>query len=131
MTTYTVEEANRALPRVRELVARMVQVVRALPDLQDEVRIAEYQSRRSAAAEEDTVRLRARQSALRSSEREIRETIEALEAMGIQVKDPRAGLVDFPAYREGELVELCWQLGEESVSHWHRVGEGFPGRQPI
>ena len=47
------------------------------------------------------------------------------------LKHPVEGLVDFYSYRDGELVELCWKLGEDRVAHWHRIGEGFPGRKPL
>ena len=33
--------------------------------------------------------------------------------------------------RTGELVELCWKLGEDAVGSWHRIGEGFAGRRPL
>src|SRR6267378_560871 len=32
---------------------------------------------------------------------------------------------------EGEIVLLCWKLGEEKITHWHSVEEGFAGRKPI
>jgi hypothetical protein len=49
----------------------------------------------------------------------------------VVVKDLDLGLLDFPARREGEEVELCWHVGEEGVEYWHRVGEGYAGRKPI
>jgi hypothetical protein len=54
-----------------------------------------------------------------------------LNGMGIQVKGPLEGLIDFPSIRDGEQVELCWKLGEEKVEHWHRVGEGYSGRKKL
>ena len=54
-----------------------------------------------------------------------------LDAFGVVVKDLDLGLLDFPGVRGGEEVELCWQVGEAAVSHWHRPGEGFRGRKPI
>lgn len=42
-----------------------------------------------------------------------------------------AGLVDFPARRDGEQVFLCWQLGERDVAWWHGLDEGFRGRKPL
>ena len=55
----------------------------------------------------------------------------ALDEMGIVLKHPVEGLVDFYSYRDGELVELCWKLGEDRVAHWHRIGEGYAGRKPL
>ena len=57
--------------------------------------------------------------------------IEAIQELGVQVKDPDRGLVDFPAVREGQDVLLCWQLGEDEVGHWHGREEGFAGRKPL
>lgn len=62
---------------------------------------------------------------------QLRESLETLEALGVQVKDPVRGLIDFPSELDGEIVELCWLHGEPVVSHWHRIGEGFAGRRPF
>jgi hypothetical protein len=57
--------------------------------------------------------------------------VDDLDRLGVSVKDLDLGLLDFPALREGELVELCWYAGEDEVAYWHRVGEGYAGRKPI
>jgi hypothetical protein len=54
-----------------------------------------------------------------------------LEAMGAVLKDPKAGLVDFYGQVDGKLVWLCWRYGEDSVTHYHGLDEGFAGRKPI
>ena len=40
-------------------------------------------------------------------------------------------LLDFPCRVDGEIVLLCWKLGEEKITHWHSPEEGFAGRKPI
>jgi len=57
--------------------------------------------------------------------------LEQLERLDIVVRDLDAGLVDFPAIRDGEEVYLCWLLEEPAVSHWHALEAGFMGRQPL
>ena len=57
--------------------------------------------------------------------------LERLHEIGVLVKDADRGLVDFPSLRDGEVVELCWLDGEPEVAHWHHVGAGFAGRQPL
>src|SRR5439155_38837 len=57
--------------------------------------------------------------------------VREIEESGAHLKDIRLGLVDFPAERNGEVVYLCWQFGEPEVAFWHRVEEGFVGRQPL
>ena len=54
-----------------------------------------------------------------------------LDGLGVVVKDLDLGLLDFPALREGEQVELCWQVGEDAVRFWHPLEAGYRGRKPI
>jgi hypothetical protein len=54
-----------------------------------------------------------------------------LEALDIQLKDRRIGLVDFPTELDGRRVLLCWRLGEDSVQYWHDEDVGYAGRQPL
>jgi len=125
--TYEVDEANAVLPDVRRLVQTVVDTGNQLPDLEDQLRIAQYRRSRGGSDQE----AEERGQALREAEVELAGALTALEAHGIQLKDMRVGLVDFLSYREGELVELCWKLGEERVAFWHRIGEGFAGRKPL
>lgn len=129
--TYDADEANRVLPEVRRLVQRVSDVSESLPELEDSVRIARYRAQRPGAGPEERVDVDRREAAFEGAQRDLATALIALEQMGVVVKDPRGGLVDFYSEREGELVELCWKLGEERVAYWHRVGEGFAGRKPI
>jgi hypothetical protein len=57
--------------------------------------------------------------------------VNVLSDKGIQVRDFKRGLVDFP-YRSKNGTEylLCWQLGEEGLFYFHSPSEGFAGRKP-
>ncbi len=129
--TYRLHEANRALPEVRRLVGQIVELSGQVDELTDQVRIAEYRLRRESATPSDRERFEESTSALRAAEEDLVAALAGLDEMGVQLKDPRTGLVDFLSYRDGELVELCWRLGEDRVAHWHRIGEGFRGRKPV
>ncbi|MBS1518354.1 MAG: DUF2203 domain-containing protein [Bacteroidetes bacterium] len=60
------------------------------------------------------------------------ELIKKLQNMGIQLKDPDRGLIDFPHIRfNGEEVYLCYMYGESSVKFWHYIKDGFRGRRDI
>src|ERR1700716_2445731 len=131
LRTYTVEEANSELPRVRRIVAQISELSALLPELEDQARIAEYESKRPAAAADNKVRHQQARDAVSGAELELLKAVASLNGMGIQLKGPLEGLIDFPSYRDGELIELCWKLGEEKVEHWHRVGEGFTGRKKL
>ncbi len=55
-----------------------------------------------------------------------------LNELGVQLKDYSLGLIDFPSLRDGEIVLLCWQLGEnERIEWWHEIQAGFAGRKPL
>jgi hypothetical protein len=50
----------------------------------------------------------------------------------VEMKDYTRGLIDFPHMRNGRVVLLCWQLGEDdSVEWWHETEAGFAGRQRL
>jgi hypothetical protein len=131
LRTYTVEEANNELPRVRRIVKQIAELSALLPELEDQARIAEYESKRPAAAANAQERQQQARDAVSGAEMELLKGVANLNGMGIQLKGPLEGLIDFPSYRDGELVELCWKLGEERVEHWHHVGEGYAGRKKL
>ena len=54
-----------------------------------------------------------------------------LEGLGVILKDVERGLIDFPHWRQGREVYLCWKLGEERIDSWHDIDSGYAGRQPL
>jgi hypothetical protein len=62
---------------------------------------------------------------------ELSRVVAEIGGLGVVVRDPSTGLVDFPAERDGEPVYLCWRLGEDEVAHWHDRDSGFSGRKPL
>ena len=57
--------------------------------------------------------------------------VQQIKEMGVLIKDVDKGLCDFPYMRQGRVVYLCWQLGEESIEYWHDIETGFGGREPL
>jgi hypothetical protein len=82
-------------------------------------------------AEVSTEELLRRRPAARALIEELDGLVREIEETGAHLKDVELGLVDFPAERDGEIVYLCWQSGEPEVAFWHRVEDGFAGRQPL
>jgi hypothetical protein len=127
---FTPEQANAALPKVRPIVERLVEHRADL--LAAQARLAELAAGVAGNGggidpEQPTVFARTASTA----EDGIRDAIAALTRIGVVVKDLDAGLIDFPAEREGRRVFLCWQLGEDRVAYWHGLDEGFAGRKPL
>jgi hypothetical protein len=127
---FTPEEANEALALVRPLAEELVSHRRALLDA--EGRRADLALRIAGNGEaldaRDLVDLEAR---ITREAAEVASCVVRIQDLGVLVKDLDRGLLDFPALREGEEVLLCWEVGEEKVTHWHGVEEGFAGRKPL
>ena len=79
------------------------------------------------------VKLWARRGAERNKAlQQAKDAIAEINAIGVQVKDLDMGLLDFPCKMEsGEIVLLCWKLGETAITHWHGMEEGYAARKPI
>ena len=126
MQLYTVDRANRTLPLVRRIVE---DIVREHERWQDAIARLDLLMATSA----DTVDLRivALEREVQTIARDIDTFQGELEALDIQLKDRRIGLVDFPTELDGRRVLLCWRLGEPSVQYWHDEDAGYSARQPL
>ena len=63
--------------------------------------------------------------------RDVQQGLEQVQALGGVPKDLGLGLVDFIHLRDGREVNLCWRYGEERITHWHGLDEGFASRKPL
>ena len=50
-----------------------------------------------------------------------------IDRLGVILRDPETGLVDFAAVREEQPIYLCWRLGEERIGFWHPRDTGLHG----
>jgi hypothetical protein len=116
--------------RSQAIVARMREAATLRPEATEIVQAFARRLDASGGGRPDAREADAQRELAESAEA-LGEALEELERLGVQVKDPLRGLLDFPSERDGEIVELCWLHGEPAVSHWHRIGEGFAGRRPL
>ncbi len=130
MRHFTPEEANAALDEVRPLVEEMVAHRQA--HVAALARQEELESHiRGNGGGIPPAELAETAAEVEREARELAHAIDAVVALGVQVKDIDEGLVDFPALRRGETVLLCWKLGEDGVGFWHTIEDGFAGRRPL
>jgi hypothetical protein len=128
--SFTPAEANSALEEVRPVAERLVALrvrMRELEQSQGELVTAIGGNGGGYAATD----LNAAQAELGGLAEAAVACVERLEELGVQLKDLDLGLLDFPSERNGVEVLLCWHAGEESVSTWHGLEEGYAGRKPI
>ena len=128
MQLFTVDHANRTLPLVRKIVE---DIVREHRRWQESIVELDLMATPAALAELPDPRTAALEKKIQRIAREIDAFQVELESIGIQLKDRRIGLIDFPSELDGRPMLLCWQLGEPSVQFWHEVDSGFAGRQPL
>ena len=127
---FTVEEANEALIEVRPLTKELVGHRRALVELQE--RQAMLTTRIAGnGGNVEPHELAEVQQQLDEEVAGIARCVARIHELGALVKDLDAGLVDFPATRDGQDVLLCWRLGEDEIGFWHGLDEGFSGRNPL
>ena len=111
---YTPEMANQALA----LVGRIVQDM-------------EYVGRRIKRMAFEQVKTGTEDPGLYQTACEFSDLLKELAQIGVRYEDVhRLGVVDFPAFIDGEEVMLCWRSDEDQVTHYHGT-EGYVGRRPL
>jgi hypothetical protein len=126
---FTVNEANEALPRLRQWLARLQARRRRLDEVQGQ--LAELAVKAAANGNLLEEEVHATQREAQRLDDELNKLITKINDLGCELEDIEQGLVDFPAMREGREVRLCWRLGEGRVAFWHELEGGFGGRQPL
>lgn len=120
---FTLDEARKWLPELRSRFEKILTLFAELNELQAEFEKVRAVVQLNGHAPKETG-FEDRALALKGH---VQEIVEA----GIEIKDVTRGLVDFPHWRDGEEVFLCWELGEDDLRFWHRIEDGYPGRQPV
>ena len=127
---FTVDEANAMLPLVRAIVADLVSETRSYLERQE--RLQQLKGSRELS-EDDPYAEELLEIAedLKSQQERIERYVRELTELGVELKSPTEGLVDFPAVANGRPIYLCWKFDEPEVAYWHELDAGFAGRQPI
>ncbi|HUB19531.1 MAG TPA: DUF2203 domain-containing protein [Acidobacteriaceae bacterium] len=131
MKTFTLDEAQALLPVVESLLDRAAESKKAAEELQEELAALMRRIFTSGGMFIDAAGTRKRRVALEALIQRAKDAVQEIDAIGVQVKDLEIGLLDFPCLLDGETVLLCWKRGEPRIGFWHRVEDGFAGRQPI
>jgi hypothetical protein len=127
---FTLEEADRLLPRLEAILQQLVVVRREMGAKQHKMEELRAHVRGNGATAEGRAFAKLKEE-LEAMAQELREGIEQIEGLGCLVKDLDTGLIDFPTLRQGLEVLLCWKLGEERIAFWHTTQEGFAGRKHL
>lgn len=126
---FTVEQANRLLPKITPLLEALRESQRTLAAYQTSQDALKVKARSNGHNHADEIAEMARN--IQIATKAASDLVAQITAMGIQIKDIEMGLVDFPTIHKGRRVLLCWKLGEAAVEYWHEVNTGYANRQPI
>lgn len=120
---FTLSEANHLIPQLQSRLASVRQAKAVLARTKDDIRRASARAEYGGGSTVGPLYL--------SSLHKISSNVQAIQEMGVLVKDLDLGLCDFPHLREGRVVFLCWKLGEHEIKWWHETTSGYKDRCPL
>jgi hypothetical protein len=131
MKTFTIDEAQSLLPVLESLLKRAIEAKQAAEQVESELSELARRIYLSGGMKVDSNSVARQRADMDAHLKLARESIAEIDAIGVQVKDLEAGLLDFPCRLDDQVVLLCWRMGETAIEHWHTVDSGFQGRQPV
>jgi hypothetical protein len=129
--TFTLEEAQALLPVLESLLRTAIASKKTMEEVDAELQALAHRVFLNGGTFLDVVPLARRKAERSKAEQRAKDALAEIDSIGVQVKDIDIGLLDFPCVVEGQIILLCWKLGEKSITHWHGTQEGFAGRKPI
>ena len=129
--TFTLEEAQSLLPVLESLLRTAIASKKVIEEFEAEQQALAHRVFLNGGMFLDVVPLARRKAERVKAEQRAKDALAEIDSIGVQVKDIDIGLLDFPCAVEGQIILLCWKLGEKSITHWHGTQEGFAGRKPI
>jgi hypothetical protein len=131
MKTFTLDEAQSLLPVLESLLKRAMEARRAAQSVESELNELPQRIYLSGGMRVNSASVAKQRAEVEEHLKQVQESIAEIDAIGVQVKDLDSGLLDFPCRIDGQVVLLCWRMGERAIEHWHTVDAGFQGRQPL
>ena len=129
--TFTLDEAQSLLPVLESLLRTAIAGKALIEQVEAEQQALSHRIFLNGGMFLDIVPVARRKAERTKAEQRAKDAIAEIDSIGVQVKDLDIGLLDFPCEVEGQIILLCWKLGEKSITHWHGTQEGFAGRKPI
>ncbi len=129
--TFTLDEAQSLLPVLESLLRTTIIAKKLIEETEAEHQALQHRVFLNGGMFLDVVPLARRKGERAKAEQRVKDALAEIDSIGVQVKDLDIGLLDFPCEVDGQIILLCWKLGEKSITHWHGTNEGFASRKPI
>jgi hypothetical protein len=120
---FSLEQANQLLEVITPLVAEMIAIRNTILEFQPKLETVLNKAVNNGGSLISAEALNAFEA--------LKNVIYKVQQYDVFVKDVNSGLIDFPSIRDGEVVFLCWQFGEDQIEYWHELEEGYQGRKPV
>jgi hypothetical protein len=129
--TFSLQDAQMLLPTLESLLRSAITSKKLIEEVDAELQELAQRIFVNGGTLVNVVAVARRKAEKERAVQRAKDAVAEIHATGVQVKDIDIGLLDFPCRLDGEIVLLCWKLGEPTISHWHSTEEGFAGRKPI
>lgn len=131
MKTFTLDEAQSLLPVLESLLKRAIEGKKSAEEIEGNLQVLRQRIFLSGGMQIDILYVTRQRAELEKMVQQAKDAVAEIDSIGVQVKDLETGLLDFPCMIDGEIVLLCWKMGERHIAFWHTVDAGFRGRQPL
>ena len=119
---YTLEEARALLPRVRQWLDELGLHQERLKTLDKHVgHLISSGTDAGGPSVNQMIKILA----------ECKSVLKRFRSREIQIKDLSRGLLDFPSWRDGREVFLCWEKDEDDIEYWHDLEAGYADRERL
>jgi len=129
--TFTLEEAQELVPVLESLLKTAIEGKKTAEAIDAEFQEIAHRVFLQGGTFLKIVSLAKRKADREKAVQAVKDAITEIAATGVQVKDLDIGLLDFPCEVDGQIILLCWKLGEKAITFWHGTEEGYAGRKPI
>jgi hypothetical protein len=129
--TFTLDEAQMLLSVLESLLRTAIAAKKLIDEVDAEHQALVHRIFINGGTHVNVVPVAQRKAERAKAEQRAKDALAEIDSIGVQVKDLNIGLLDFPCEVDGQIILLCWKLGEKSITHWHGTQEGFAGRKPI
>jgi hypothetical protein len=128
---FTAAQANAMLPLLRSILRDVTELAQELRQRHERLQQLQKNEQENLGSAAHRSEMEAIESEFEHGRQRMQDYLHELERLGIELKDPFTGLVDFRCQMDGREVYLCWRLDEPEVAHWHELDAGFSGRQKL
>ncbi|MFN3190960.1 MAG: DUF2203 domain-containing protein [Aureliella sp.] len=129
--SFTVDEANAMLPLVRSIVSDIQEVFQRVTMRRTDLhRLLRSKSRSSSREMYDDEMAESRAD-LQEEFEIVWKYREELESLGLVLRQPEEGVVEFPFELGGRSCFLCWEPGQEKIASWREADSHHSTRHPL